>query len=307
MNISSQLPTLPIATVNNPATDTLRRENNQRELITQPTPVNPSAAEKGVASDKSKGRTPTQLNEHIAFADIQKNAEQANKTIGGSNQEEKDSSSDAEQQDAEPEKDIFEVFAEEKQIHELQQRDREVRSHELAHSAVGGATTGSPKFSFETGPDGKKYAVEGEVSVDLSVIKGNPQATITKMQRVHAAALAPANPSAQDTRVAASAAKIIAQAQAQLLSEEIEDPHKVDPSIRYIKPVETFAIDEKHSSHDDELNFDTLINKTLKAQESSLFTQSQDVLSRALRIENFYQTINRAYEKPPSSHFEIQV
>ena len=51
------------------------------------------------------------------------------------------------------------------------------------------------------------------MSVDLSAVDGNPQATIAKMQKVHAAALAPANPSIQDTRVAASAARTILQAQ----------------------------------------------------------------------------------------------
>ena len=69
---------------------------------------------------------------------------------------------------------------------------------------------------LEVGPDGRRYAVEGEVSVDLSEA-GSPQETITKMRRVYDAALAPANPSTQDLRVAAEASRIIAQAQAEVL------------------------------------------------------------------------------------------
>src|SRR5690606_18669390 len=49
------------------------------------------------------------------------------------------------------------------EVLELSQRDREVRSHELAHAAVGGQYAGSPSYSFTRGPDGRRYAVAGEV------------------------------------------------------------------------------------------------------------------------------------------------
>ena len=73
--------------------------------------------------------------------------------------------------------------------------------------------TGAPTYSYEVGPDGKKYAVAGEVSVNLTPVEGDPQATIVKMQKVYNAALAPVNPSIQDTRVANIAAQLIAKAQ----------------------------------------------------------------------------------------------
>ena len=101
-------------------------------------------------------------------------------------------------------------------IHDLQIRDVAVRAHEAAHQAVGGSLTGGASFSYETGPDGKRYAVGGEVSVDLST-SDDPNDTIARMARVRAAALAPADPSAQDRSVAASAAAIIARAQTELL------------------------------------------------------------------------------------------
>ena len=65
------------------------------------------------------------------------------------------------------------------------------------------------------------------MSVDLSSVAGDPHATITKMQKVHAAALAPINPSTQDTRVAASASRIILQAQSEILAQQNEASNQV--------------------------------------------------------------------------------
>ncbi len=97
---------------------------------------------------------------------------------------------------------------------ELAARDREVRTHEAAHQAAGGGLAGAASFSYETGPDGKRYAVGGEVSIDMGSER-DPAATIAKMQRVRAAALAPANPSAQDLAVASQASQIEAAARQQ--------------------------------------------------------------------------------------------
>jgi len=107
-------------------------------------------------------------------------------------------------------------------ISELASRDREVRSHELAHQAVGGQYTGAAAFSFQTGPDGKRYAIGGEVPIDVSPAK-NPEATIQKMRTVKAAALAPAEPSPQDLSVAATATQILLQAQIELASERAKE------------------------------------------------------------------------------------
>ncbi|HLP09513.1 MAG TPA: putative metalloprotease CJM1_0395 family protein [Opitutaceae bacterium] len=101
-------------------------------------------------------------------------------------------------------------------IAELKATDTAVRAHEAAHVMVGGSyVRGAADFSYTTGPDGKQYAVGGEVSIDTSA-EGDPQATIRKMATVRAAALAPADPSAQDRAVAAAAAQAMAAAQAQL-------------------------------------------------------------------------------------------
>lgn len=305
MNISPQLPSLPIATVVNPPTEMLRRDNNKREVIVKPEAAAQSAAEKGVASEKDRAKSPAQNNEQVDFASIRKRAEQEASSVRENNREGDNPESKEQQQQASGEKSAADVYAEEKVINELQQRDVEVRSHERAHAAVGGTATGSPSFSFETGPDGKKYATSGEVSVDLSQVEGSPRATIAKMQKVHSAALAPANPSIQDTRVAASAARIIAQAQSELLTTDIEGLQKAPPSVTNIKPNDAFYQDEESKSKNESNEFDTLINQTLSSQEAVSPTRTQDVTERASRIENFYFNINQAYEKPPNHQFEL--
>jgi hypothetical protein len=107
-----------------------------------------------------------------------------------------------------------------KQVDSLKSRDADVRRHEAAHlAASGGYARGGASFTFQTGPDGKQYAVGGEVQIDASPVPNNPQATIQKMQVIEAAALAPADPSGQDRSVAASAAAQSAKAQAELATQ----------------------------------------------------------------------------------------
>ncbi|WP_251766978.1 putative metalloprotease CJM1_0395 family protein [Shewanella indica] len=100
----------------------------------------------------------------------------------------------------------------EREIDSLMKRDTLVRSHEQAHAAVGGSHAGQPAFEFEKGPDGKRYAVEGEVQIDVSVVNGDPLATMAKMKQVYAAAMAPVDPSMADIRVAAEAMRKYNQA-----------------------------------------------------------------------------------------------
>jgi hypothetical protein len=102
------------------------------------------------------------------------------------------------------------------QVEELKKRDQEVRRHEAAHTGAGGPYAGSPTFTYTTGPDGKRYATGGEVSIDASPVAGDPAATVQKLRTVIAAALAPADPSGQDRAVAAQAQAALAQAQAEL-------------------------------------------------------------------------------------------
>lgn len=102
------------------------------------------------------------------------------------------------------------------EISAMAARDREVRAHEAAHAAAGGSLVrGGPSFETEAGPDGKQYAVGGEVQIDTSAAD-DPRATLAKMRQVRAAALAPASPSGQDQAVAARASAVEAKAVAEL-------------------------------------------------------------------------------------------
>ncbi|MCA9770886.1 MAG: hypothetical protein KC466_00670 [Myxococcales bacterium] len=106
--------------------------------------------------------------------------------------------------------------ADQERVDKLKARDREVRAHEQAHKATGGAHAGGIQYAYETGPDGRRYAVGGEVSIDVSPVSDDPGATIRKLEQVRRAALAPADPSGQDRAVAAQAAAEALKAQAEL-------------------------------------------------------------------------------------------
>lgn len=112
---------------------------------------------------------------------------------------------------------------EQEQIAELRSRDQEVRAHEQAHRASGGQYAGAASFTYQSGPDGVRYAIGGEVQIDIAPVPNDPEATITKMNIVKAAANAPAEPSSQDRRVAAEAQRIITQAQAEIAQEKRAD------------------------------------------------------------------------------------
>ncbi len=105
-------------------------------------------------------------------------------------------------------------------LDQLKQTDREVRQHELAHQIAGGPYTGSAQYQYEIGPDGQRYAVAGEVSVDYGPVTGDPRATIEKMNVVISAALAPADPSPTDYQVAARARQYLLQAQLELSQQQ---------------------------------------------------------------------------------------
>lgn len=95
----------------------------------------------------------------------------------------------------------------ERALQQLRARDVEVRAHEAAHAAAAGSLGGRPSLEYVVGPDGRRYAVAGEVSVDTSPGR-TPEETIAKARTIRAAATAPASPSAQDMAVAAAAARM---------------------------------------------------------------------------------------------------
>ncbi len=114
--------------------------------------------------------------------------------------------------------------ADKQEVRQLQQRDQEVRRHEQAHIAAGGQyVKGGAAFNYTRGPDGQMYATGGEVSIDVSPER-TPEATIRKAQIVRKAALAPADPSPQDRRVASEATRMESQARQELAKQHAELP-----------------------------------------------------------------------------------
>ncbi len=111
------------------------------------------------------------------------------------------------------------------QLRELQSIDRNVKAHEAAHQAAGGGLAGAASFSYTRGPDNQMYAVAGEVPIRMQEGR-TPEETIANARQVAAAAMAPADPSPQDYKVAANAAKMEFDARAEatkLKAQEVKE------------------------------------------------------------------------------------
>nr|WP_228757962.1 putative metalloprotease CJM1_0395 family protein [Idiomarina loihiensis] len=218
MNISPALPPIPVASA--PPAESMNRDNLQRPLVNEP-----------AKSDQSSNKADTQADRKPdAKADGKPDSKKA---TDKASKEVTDNAEKNEQKLSEEEVE---------KVDELKSRDQEVRVHEQAHAAVGGQHAGSPSYEYERGPDGKSYAVGGEVQIDVSPVNGDPQATIQKMQLVRRAALAPAQPSAADRSIAAEAANKATQARAELAqmqveaSESGEEGEKQNPDISINAP-----------------------------------------------------------------------
>lgn len=108
-----------------------------------------------------------------------------------------------------------------KTVDQLKARDREVRAHERAHASAGGHMAGAPNYQFQAGPDGQRYAVGGDVSIQMPSSK-DPAVRAQEARQVRAAATAPSSPSSQDLKVAAAASKIEMEALAEMREEKTE-------------------------------------------------------------------------------------
>ena len=155
---------------------------------------------------------------------------------------------------------------EKKVVEELKKTDQKVRAHEQAHKSVAGGYAGAIQYETVTGPDGRQYAVSGEVQIDTSPIPDNPQATIQKMDIVIRAALAPADPSPQDFAVARTAQQVRAQAQKELQElREAEREEASDSGPQNPDEIENFDPDNPDSAQ--QLQIQTLIEGLNRAED----------------------------------------
>lgn len=177
--------------------------------------------------------------------------------------------------------------AEEKQVRELKQRDREVRAHEQAHARVGGSYASAPTYEFQAGPDGKKYAVGGEVQIDSAPIPGKPEATIRKLDIVIRAALAPAEPSSQDLQVAQKARDDKIKAQAELRAQKQAELNGEDPD----------AVGSENDDADNSNGLLSLLQTQESAQDNAVSSQTgSKALSSASPAQSGVLDAIRAYQ-----------
>ncbi|MDF1882554.1 hypothetical protein JHD49_01220 [Sulfurimonas sp. SAG-AH-194-C21] len=93
---------------------------------------------------------------------------------------------------------------EERLVKDLASRDSEVKAHEAAHQGAAGGLAGAASYTYQQGPDGRMYAIGGEVSI--STPSGStPEETLKNARSLASAALAAGDPSPQDFSVASSA------------------------------------------------------------------------------------------------------
>lgn len=131
------------------------------------------------------------------------------------------SNSDSNFPDLQDEESLSKLEAE--KLKKLKETDRKVRQHENAHQMAAGTLFKGKSLKYTAGPDGKRYAVSGEVQIDVAPVPNNPEATIRKMQQVKRAALAPADPSMQDRKIASEAARKESKARMEILKENISE------------------------------------------------------------------------------------
>ena len=93
--------------------------------------------------------------------------------------------------------------AERAEVQEMQSRDTSVRREEQAHAAAAGSMAGAIQYEYATGPDGRRYVVNGSVSIEGESISGDPKEMERKGKRMAAAAMSAQAPSAADYAAAA--------------------------------------------------------------------------------------------------------
>ncbi|MFT6085527.1 MAG: hypothetical protein ACJAWT_001592 [Glaciecola sp.] len=282
MNIVTVIPNSFGYPTNSVGTDAVRRDNVLREAIPSVTQGERSAAERGLASDgerNSQAANQANLFQNPTYERPTVSQAFANNLNGEANKDNADQeSAGKENAESKQEQQNDDKKVDDKEVRGLRERDREVRMHEQAHSAVGGQYAGAPSYEYESGPDGKRYAVGGEVSMDVSAEK-TPADTIRKMQQVKAAALAPAEPSGQDYKVAADATQKEQSARSELAKEQAAD---VSPNASPQTDVSMAGIDAGRQVLQADLELNEQAQRTAVVVSSfyaGVFAQSQSSLN----------------------------
>lgn len=92
---------------------------------------------------------------------------------------------------------------ESKQLRALKARDKEVRAHEQAQMAAAGSqANSSPRLVYQRGPDGRQYAVGGEVQINFMPVESASEGSTEKAEILQKETHVPKNSSSQDQSTA---------------------------------------------------------------------------------------------------------
>ena len=288
MQITSYYPNVSINPAN-PATEQARRDMQRREPIEPVKELEKGAAERPLAADERQ-RGAANSSANVTLYDANGKETETQQAVAGEHGErgEQDEKQESGQQS---EQEQQQQQAEQREIRELQARDQEVRAHEQAHAIVGGRYASAPSYDYQQGPDGKRYAVGGEVQIDLAPVPGDPAATVQKMQQVKAAALAPAEPSAADRSVASTAQQRLIEAQAELIASKAPQAQQNET-----RPANT---DTEQQMQDAEVSSaassdaaDIVLPQRERLEWQALMARRSQV------IENFYQLATEPAQRP---------
>lgn len=165
----------------------------------------------------------------------------------------------------------------------LKARDQEVKTHEAAHLARAGAfATSGASYTYQEGPNGQQYAIGGEVSIDVSPVANDPEATINKADTLVAAALSPSSPSPQDFKVADQARQMRIQAVRELAIQEAQDQQadrqqSADTDAEQLQQTQAISLEMKKAEY-------------WKAEDNKLESEQQRIKEEQKQAEKDKQT-----------------
>jgi hypothetical protein len=116
-----------------------------------------------------------------------------------------------------PEKDGEVSAGDRAMLEKLKARDALVRGHENAHILSAGGQAGQAQYTYQTGPDGKAYAIGGSVNISIVSSPTSPEQAAGQAQVAARAAMAAGEMSPQDMQVARRATEISARARSRAM------------------------------------------------------------------------------------------
>lgn len=112
-----------------------------------------------------------------------------------------------------------EMSSEDKELlDKLRARDSLVRGHETAHIlAAGGQAAGPAQYTYQTGPDGRQYAIGGSVSISIVSSPVSDEDAANQAETARRAATANGEMSLRDMQVAMRATELSGRARSRAM------------------------------------------------------------------------------------------